>query len=158
MAKLELEINKLLIKKKKTLAVAESCTGGLLSNLITNIPGSSRYFILGVTAYSNRTKTSVLEIPKGIIAKQGAVSEKVAKLMAESIRKLADTDFGMGITGIAGPTGGSKTKPVGTVFIAIDSSSKKLSKEFYFRGNRRAIKKKAALKALKLLNQCLAKN
>lgn len=158
MAKLELEINKLFIKKKKTLAVAESCTAGLLSNLITNIPGSSKYFILGVIAYSNKSKISVLKIPKDIMVKNGAVCSQVAQLMAKSIRRLAKTDFGVGVTGIAGPAGGSANKPVGTVFIAIDSPHKKIGKRFYFKGTRLVIKKKAAHKALELLKLCLPKN
>lgn len=158
MVKLEVAIKNLLIKKKKTLAVAESCTGGFLSNLITNVPSSSKYFILGVTAYSNQAKISLLKIPPKIILKNGSVSEEVAKLMAESIRKLANADFGVSITGIAGPSGGSKAKPVGTVFIAIDGPHKKISKKFYFKGTRLTIKRKASLKALELLKICLKKN
>lgn len=157
MARLEIEINKLLIKNKMTLAVVESCTAGLLSNLITNVAGSSKYFILGVIAYSNKSKTSILKIPKDIIDKNGAVSSEIAKRMAESIKKLANTDFGLGITGIAGPQGGTLYKPVGTVFIAIDSKNRKICERFYFRGTRLMIKKKAAFKALELLKQCLKK-
>jgi nicotinamide-nucleotide amidase len=155
---LEVVINKLLIKNKKTLAVAESCSGGLLSNLITDIPGSSQYFILGVIAYSNKSKVSILKIPKDIIIKYGAVSIEVARLMAKSVRRLVHTDFGIGISGIAGPAGGSKEKPVGTVFIAIDSHHKKIGKGFYFKGTRLAIKRKAACKALELLTLCLKRN
>lgn len=158
MARLELDINRLLVKRKQTLSTAESCTGGLLSNLITNVAGSSEYFILGVTAYSNQSKTSVLKIPKNIIEKKGAVSYDVARRMAKSIRRLTNTDFGIGITGIAGPGGGSIKKPVGTVFIAIESRNKKICKRFYFRGTRLVIKRKTALKALELLKSCLAKN
>lgn len=105
--------------------MAESCTGGLLSNLLTQIPGSSKYFILGVVAYSNQAKENILKIPRDIIVKKGAVSKNVAELLAKAVRLMAKTDFGIGITGTAGPTGGSREKPVGTVFIAIDTKNKK---------------------------------
>lgn len=144
-------IHKLLIKKKKNIAIAESCTGGLLSNLLTNIPGSSQYFILGIVAYSNGAKRKILKIPTSIIAQKGAVSQDVAKLMANHARLLAKSDLGIGITGIAGPSGGSEEKPVGTVFIAIDSKTKKICERFLFKGSRLKIRKKAALKALELL-------
>lgn len=145
------QAHKLLIKKQKTIAVAESCTGGLLSNFLTQIPGSSQYFILGVVAYSNKAKEIILRVPSAFIAKHGAVSKEVASLMAGGIRKIAKTDFGIGITGIAGPSGGTPQKPVGTVFIALDSKNKNISKKFYFSGSRLTVRKKAALKALELL-------
>jgi nicotinamide-nucleotide amidase len=145
------QIHKLLIKNKKTIAVAESCTGGLLSYLLTSLSGSSEYFVLGLVVYSNKAKSSVLNIPGRIIAKKGAVSEEVAMAMSRGVRKLAKTDFGIGITGIAGPAGGSEFKPVGTVFIAIDTKNKKLCRRFFFKGARAGIRKKAALKALVLL-------
>lgn len=152
---MELDINqihKLLVKSKKSVAVAESCTGGLLSNFLTQIPGSSKYFILGVVVYSNKAKENILKIPANIIAKRGAVSKNVAELLAKSVRLIAKADFGIGITGIAGPGGGSKEKPVGTVFIAIDTKNKKICKKFNFSGSRAIIRKKASLKALELLN------
>ncbi len=145
------EIHRLLIKKQKTIAVAESCTGGLLSKLLTDISGSSQYFILGMVAYSNKAKQSILKIPYSSLAKNGAVSKIVATAMAKSVRKLANTDFGIGVTGIAGPTGGIPRKPLGTVYIAIDSQKKKVCKKFHFIGNRIAIRKKTALKALELI-------
>ena len=145
------QTHNLLIKKKKNIAVAESCTGGLLCNYLTQIPGSSKYFVLGVVLYSNEIKEDILKIPADIIAKKGAVSKDVAGLLAKSVRLIAKTDFGIGITGIAGPMGGSKEKPVGTVFIAIDAKNKKICKKFNFRGSRLAIRKRAALKALELL-------
>jgi len=147
------QIYKLLFKNQKTIAVAESCTGGLLSNLLSRLSGSSRYFILGVVVYSNKSKNTILSVPSKIIEQKGAVSRAVAKIMAESVRKLAGTDFGIGITGIAGPTGGTRQKPVGTVFIAISSKTKNLCKKFRFRGNRSAIRRKAAWKALELLKE-----
>jgi len=149
------QIHKLLIKKKITIAVAESCTGGLLSNLLTKIPGSSKYFILGVVAYSNKAKRKILKIPAKIIDKKGAVSSDTAKLLAKSVRLAAEADLGIGITGIAGPGGGSKEKPVGTVFIAVDSKNKKICKKFNFTGKRATIRKKSALKALELLRELM---
>lgn len=149
------QIHKLLIKKKKNIAIAESCTGGLACNLLTQIPGSSNYFILGIVAYSNKAKRDILKIPAGLIAKKGAVSKEVAQKLAKSIRRLAKTDFGIGITGIAGPTGGTFKKPVGTVFIAVDSKTKKICKRFIFKGNRLNIRKVAAWKALELLKRVL---
>jgi len=148
-------IHKLLIKNKKTIAVAESCTGGELSNLLTQISGSSGYFILGVVAYSNQAKATILNILTHIIAKEGAVSKDVATAMAEAVRKIAKTDLAIGITGIAGPTGATGKKPVGTVFIAISSKRKKLCKKFYFKGNRLTIRKKAALESLELLKSIM---
>ncbi len=145
------QIHKILLKNKKTISVAESSTGGLLSTLLTQISGSSRYFILGVVAYSNQTKETILKIPNFVIIKNGAVSKNVACRMARSIRKFAKTDFGIGITGIAGPTGGTLQKPVGTVFIAIDSKNKKICKKFIFEGSRITVRKKAALETLGLL-------
>ncbi len=147
------QIHKSLIKNKKTIAAAESCTGGLLSNLLTAICGSSKYFILGVVVYSNKAKENVLKIPGRAIAKKGAVSREVAKIMAQAVRRLAKTDFGIGVTGIAGPTGATADKPVGTVFIAIDSEDKKICKKFLFKGKRFSIRKKAALKSLELLRE-----
>ena len=148
-------IHKLLIKNKKTIAVAESCTGGQLSNLLTQISGSSGYFILGVVAYSNRAKTAILNIPTHIIAQEDAVSKGVATAMAEAVRKIAKANLAIGITGIAGPNGATEKKPVGTVFIAINSKLKKLCKKFHFKGNRLTIRKKAALKSLELLKSII---
>jgi len=149
------QIHKFLVKNKKTIAVAESCTGGLLSNILTSLPDSSKYFMLGVVVYSNKAKENILKISAGTIAKKGAVSKDVAKLLAKSVRSLAKTDFGIGITGIAGPGGGSKEKPVGTVFIAIDSKNKRICEKFNFTGTRSSIRKKSALKALELLKRML---
>ncbi len=147
------KVHRLLIKKKKTIAVAESCTGGGISNLLTKISGSSKYFILGIVAYSNKAKENILKISPQIISKKGGVSKEVAKNMAQSIRRLAKTDFGIGITGIAGPTGATPNKPKGEVFIAIDSKNKKICKRFHFNGSRLAVRRKTALKALELLNE-----
>jgi len=155
MQKLIRRIHRLLIKKQKSLAVAESCTGGLLSQLLTGLSGSSGYFILGVVAYHNRTKGGLLRIPASVIAQKGAVSEEVACKMAQAVRRLAGSDFAVGITGIAGPAGDSPGKPVGTVFIAVTGKNRILSKKFLFKGNRLNIRQKAALKALYLLKSFL---
>jgi PncC family amidohydrolase len=141
----------LLIKEQKTIALAESCTGGLLSKLLTDNPGSSKYLILGVTAYSNTAKNKLLKIPASLIVKYGAVSKAVADEMAKKVRKIAKADLGIGITGIAGPTGGTKYKPLGNVFISVQSKNKKTCKEFHFKGTRAEIREKSALEALRLL-------
>jgi len=140
-----------LIKKGLKLAIAESCTGGLLASMLTELSGSSKYLILGLVTYSNESKTSLLKIPAALIAKKSAVSYEVAELMARNARILAKADLGVGITGIAGPAGGVAGKPVGTVFIAVNSKSKQLYQKFLFKGNRSSIRKQSALKALELL-------
>jgi nicotinamide-nucleotide amidase len=145
------QVHKLLLKNKKTVAVAESCTAGLLSYLLTSVAGSSQYFILGVAVYSNKVKNSILGVPASLITRKGAVSKEVANRLASSVRKIAKTDFGIGITGIAGPRGAAPDKPVGTVFIAVDSKKQKKCQKFLFFGQRNSIRKAAALKALELL-------
>ena len=144
-----------LLKSGKTIATAESCTAGLLSSLLTQAPGSSKYFILGAATYSNEAKKKILGIPASIIRKNGAVSKETALLMTKNVRKLAKADFGISITGIAGPTGGSLAKPVGTAFIALSSKNKNICKKFVFKGSRNAVRKQATLKALKLLKNSL---
>jgi len=151
MAKIASQIHRILIKQDKTVSVAESCTGGLLSKLLTDLSGSSHFFILGIVAYNNKIKESILKIPKEAIRKNGAVSAEVATRMAKSIRKIAKTDFGIGVTGIAGPTGGSTVKPVGTVFIAVSNKNHVICKKFKFLGSRNSIRNKSSLNALKLL-------
>ena len=146
-----IKTHKLLIKHKNTVAVAESCTAGLLSYLLTQLPGSSRYFLLGITTYSNTSKGKLLRIPASVIASHGAVSKVVAVRMSESIKHIAHADFGIAITGIAGPTGGSPGKPVGTVYIAVASRDNTLCKRFIFNGSRFRIRNQAALKALEML-------
>jgi PncC family amidohydrolase len=149
------KIHNLLLAKRKTLATAESCTGGLLSHLITQNPGSSRYFLLGVNAYSNRAKELVLKIPHCLIAQKGAVSKEVTLEMAGNIRRIIKADFGIGITGIAGPSGATPLKPVGTVFIAVSAKKQNLCRKFILRGSRNRIKKNAALKSLELLKNLI---
>jgi nicotinamide-nucleotide amidase len=145
-------------KTRKTIAVAESCTGGLISKRLTNIRGSSRYFPLGIVAYSNQIKQSLLAIPKETLKKFGAVSKQIACLMAKNIRQLAKVDLGLGITGIAGPTGGTKEKPVGLVYICLATSTKLICKKFYFLGERQAVRRRASQAALDLARRYLLYN
>jgi nicotinamide-nucleotide amidase len=141
-------IGDMLKKSKRNIAVAESCTGGLLANRITNIAGSSKYFDRGVVSYSNKAKTDVLKVKKETIKKHGAVSEETAREMAEGIRKLSDTYYGIGITGIAGPSGGTMEKPVGLVYIAISTPEKTEVFRYRFIGGREKIKWQSSQQAL----------
>ena len=147
---LEQKVFQKFIHNRKTLAIAESCTGGLISNLLTNVAGSSEFFLLGIIAYANGAKTKILKIPPTLLKKHGAVSSNVAAAMAQGVRRILKTDYGLGVTGIAGPGGGSKSKPVGLVFIAV-SGPKTIVKKFHFKGSRLEIKKQAAQTALKML-------
>ncbi len=141
----------MLLDNAKTISVAESCTGGLLSCLLTEISGSSKYFLMGAVTYSNSSKENFLGIPAKIITKYGAVSSNVAVLMAKNIRKKTHSDFALSITGIAGPAGETINKSVGTVFICLSSRNKNICKRFSFRGKRQDIRKKSAYEALRLL-------
>ncbi len=149
------KIGRLLLKKGLTLSIAESCTGGLLSSKITDIPGSSKYFKMSVIAYSNESKIKLLDVPAEIIKRFGIVSSQVATIMSKNVRRLAKTDFGIGVTGICGPSGGTPEKPVGLVYIAASSKDKRMCKEFRFSGDRKAIKLKASFAALDMLRKIL---
>ena len=138
-----------------TLAVAESCTGGLLSQRLTNIAGSSKYFIEGVVTYANDAKVRALGVEPILLLEHGAVSAPVAEAMAEGIRRRADTDFGLSITGIAGPGGGTEDKPVGTVFIAIASEAGTEHRKLKLPGDRQLIRWRASQAALDLLRRRL---
>lgn len=116
---IEKEVGELLLRKKLTVSVVESCTGGLISSKLTDVPGSSAYITLNVVTYANEAKVKVLGVSEELLKKHGAVSEPVAKAMAEGIRRLTGSDIGLGTTGIAGPTGGTPEKPVGLVYIGI---------------------------------------
>ena len=131
---LEEIVGRLLKERQATLAVAESCTGGLLAHRMTNIPGSSEYFERGVVVYSNQAKTELLQVPGELIAELGAVSAPVAEKMAEGVRHLSRATLGLAITGIAGPGGGSADKPVGTVFIALSGPDGTASRRYQFWG------------------------
>ena len=145
----------LLIKNNKTIAIAESCTGGLLSNRLTDIPGSSNYLMYSIIAYSNKSKTQLLGVPEEIIKKYGAVSRQTAKLMAKNVKELANVDIGLSITGIAGPSGETKQKPVGLVYIAVATKNKIICKEFHFSGERKLIKFRSSQAALDMLRRYL---
>jgi nicotinamide-nucleotide amidase len=138
-----------------TLSVAESCTGGLLAQRITEVPGSSKYFIEGVVAYSNEAKTRTLGVEPMLLLEHGAVSAPVAEAMAEGIRKRAETDFGLSITGIAGPGGGTDEKPVGTVFIALANEIKTEHRKLNLPGDRQLIRWRSSQAALDLLRRRL---
>jgi len=140
-----------LAQHKKTIAVAESCTGGCLAGLLTDIPGASRYFTHGWVTYSDTAKVSELGVPADLIEKHGAVSDQVARAMAKGARKRAQTDFAIAITGIAGPNGGTEQKPVGMVYISMDSDSGCEDRHFIFSHDRACIRLRAARTALNML-------
>ena len=146
---------KLLRAKGYTVAVAESCTGGLLSARLTDIPGSSAYFMGGVVAYDNETKKRILGVREEILREKGAVSFQTAVAMAEGVRRLLSTDAGIGITGIAGPSGGTPEKPVGLVYVAVAVPGKTVVKKYLFSGGRFAVRQGAANAALKMLRDLL---
>lgn len=152
---LEYVVGSLLRQEKKTLAVAESCTGGLISHRLTNVPGSSEYFLEGAVAYSNAAKTDLLAVPHRLIKHRGAVSLPVARAMAQGIRKRARADLGLAVTGIAGPSGGSAEKPVGLVFTALAWSGGSEVRENLFLGMREQIKFQSAQKALDMARRHL---
>jgi nicotinamide-nucleotide amidase len=154
---LEQVVGDILKRKKLTLAIAESCTGGLLAHRITNVPGSSEYFERGVVSYSNESKVDVLGVDNILIESKGAVSAEVVQSMAEGVRILANTDLGVGVSGIAGPTGGSSEKPVGTVFIGISCKNKEtFSRRYQFRGTREEIKIITSEAALDLIRKFIS--
>jgi nicotinamide-nucleotide amidase len=138
-----------------TLAVAESCTGGLIAERLTEVPGSSKYFMEGVVTYSNEAKIRLLGIPPMIIDGYGAVSSQVAEAMAEGVRQTAGTDFGLAVTGIAGPDGGTLEKPVGLVFIALSDDVHTEHRKLMFPGDRHLIRWRSSQAALDLLRRRL---
>ena len=157
MKKLSQRIVKLLKKKKLKISFAESCTGGLLSSAITSISGSSKVFTLGLVAYSNQEKINILKIPKRIIIKHGAVSYETCLSMVNNLNKISKTNISVSITGVAGPQGGTKQKPVGLVYIGIKKGNKTLVKKYLLKNKKRnSIQKTTVNKALNLI-LCLAK-
>jgi len=138
-----------------TLSVAESCTGGLIAERLTNVPGSSRYFVEGVVTYSNESKTRLLGVDKKLIREHGAVSSQVARDMARGVRHRAKTDFGLAVTGIAGPDGGTAEKPVGLVYIALADDAHTEHKRFTLPGDRELIRWRASQAALDMLRRRL---
>jgi nicotinamide-nucleotide amidase len=148
---LETKVAQRLIKSHKTLSIAESCSGGLLAHRLTNIPGSSKFFKLGVIAYSYESKKQLLKIPAVIIKRYGAVSSHVVEMMAQNVQDLTKTDFGIGITGIAGPTGATRKKPIGLVYIALSTKNEVIVKRCVFKGRRTEVKKQTADQAMRML-------
>jgi len=147
----EERLGELLREKRVRLAVAESCTGGLIASRITDIAGSSDYFEAGTVVYSNRAKQTFLSVPLEILEKHGAVSRETAETMAEGVRAKSGADIGLSVTGIAGPTGGSAEKPVGTVYIGLATGERLLFKKFQFEGGRLAIKEETTNEALQFV-------
>ncbi|MGB3340672.1 MAG: nicotinamide-nucleotide amidohydrolase family protein [bacterium] len=148
----------LLLEKKLTLSVCESCTGGMFGSMLTCIPGSSRYFSGGIIAYSNQVKQKIVGIHYRTLKRYGAVSAEVAKEMAQGVRRKFKTDLGLAITGIAGPTGGTSKKPVGTVYICITAGQYVYIEHHKFTGQRSQIRKAACTRALRFLRLSLIKN
>ena len=149
------EIINFLIKKKISVSVAESCTGGMLSGIITSVTGASKIFNMGLITYSNEAKYKILKISKKIISKFGAVSEQCCVEMTKNLKKLSKSDICISTTGIAGPNGGSFTKPVGTVFIGLYVKKKIIIKKYNFNSKllRKSIQKKTCMEALKLMKK-----
>jgi nicotinamide-nucleotide amidase len=153
---LEEVVVKLLTTRKETLATAESCTGGLIANRITNVPGASKVFVAGYVCYANQAKTGMLNIDPKLIEEHGAVSEPVAHVLAEHARACAGSDYALATTGVAGPTGGSPEKPVGTVYVALCSAeSETVAKKFFFPTDRETFKELTAQAGLEMLRRLL---
>ncbi len=151
-------VGRLLTKQGLTVAVAESCTGGLIGHRLTQVPGSSAYVDRGAICYSNRAKTDMLGVPIELIATHGAVSEEVAAAMARGIRERAGVSLGLSVTGVAGPGGATKTKPVGLVYVGLDGRrGEAITKEFRFHGDRSVIKQRSSQAALDLLRRWLTR-
>tara|TARA_B110000196_G_C20688276_1_gene449596 strand:- start:92 stop:565 length:474 start_codon:yes stop_codon:yes gene_type:complete len=152
MKKLSQKIIRLLRKKRLKISFAESCTGGLLSSTITSVSGSSKVFTLGLVTYSNQSKITILKVPKNIIKKHGAASYEACLTMVKNLNKISKTNISVSITGIAGPKGGTKKKPVGLVFIGIKKSNKILVRKYLFKNKKRtSIQIAAVNKALNLI-------
>jgi len=152
MKKLSQKVVKILKKKRLKVSFAESCTGGLLSSTITSISGSSKVFTIGLVTYSNQSKINLLKVPKNIIRKHGAVSYETCLTMVKNLSKISKTNISVSITGIAGPKGGTKKKPVGVVFIGIKKGNKTLVKKHLFKNKKRtSFQRAAVIKALNLI-------
>jgi nicotinamide-nucleotide amidase len=152
---LEAVVGESLVQKQATIAVAESCTGGMLAERLTSVDGSSRYFQCGIVTYSNESKISLAEIPPLLLEMQGAVSEEVARGLAEGVREKTGTTIGVGVTGIAGPQGGSAEKPVGTVHIAVAGPTGTRHQVFLFPGSRDRVRWQASQAALNMTRRVL---
>lgn len=152
---LEKEIGSLLAAAGRTVSTAESCTGGLLAARISSVPGSSRYFEGGVVAYANRVKERLLGVPAATLRRHGAVSAPVARAMARGVCRLLRTDFGMAVTGVAGPGGGTATKPVGLVYLAVAGPAACRVRKCRFNGGRAGVRKASVETALNMLKYAL---
>jgi nicotinamide-nucleotide amidase len=151
---LEEIVVRLLTKRNQTLATAESCTGGLIANRITNVPGASSAFIAGYVCYANQAKSDMLNVDPKLVERHGAVSESVARALAEHARACAESDYALATTGVAGPTGGSPEKPVGTVYVALALAElETIVKKFFFPTDRETFKELVAQSALDLLRR-----
>ena len=150
-------VGAMLSAARKTLAVAESCTGGLIGMRLTEVPGSSKYFLEGAITYSNEAKTRALGVSTEIIETHGAVSAETAEAMAAGIRARANADYGIAVTGVAGPDGGSEEKPVGTVFIGYSDAEQTRSVRFVFPGDRYLIRWRSSQAALDYLRRRMLK-
>jgi PncC family amidohydrolase len=155
-SELAVELGAQLLRRGLTLSVAESCTAGGLAHEITRVPGASAYFIGGVIAYDNRIKTGLLGVPSGTVEQFGAVSAETASAMASACRRLLETDLAIGITGIAGPGGGTPEKPVGRVFVAVASEDAVRGIRLDLDGDRDAVRRQAVDAALELARSFLA--
>jgi nicotinamide-nucleotide amidase len=148
-------VGRLLVARGATVATAESCTAGLLGAALTEVPGSSTWFRGGVVCYADDLKTSLAGVPPALLRAHGAVSEEVAKALAEGARSACSADFGLGITGVAGPRGGTSAKPVGTVHVALADADAGRSLTLDWPGDRELIRKRAVMVALDLLRRRL---
>ena len=152
MKKLSLKVVKLLSKKRLKISFAESCTGGLLASSITSISGSSKIFTLGLITYSNQAKINILKVPKKTIRKYGAVSYETCLSMVKNLNKISKTNISVSITGVAGPSGGTKQKPVGLVYVGIKKGNKTLVNKYLFKIKKRSlIQNESVKKALSLI-------
>ena len=152
MKKLAQKVVKILKKKKIKISFAESCTGGMLSSLITSISGSSKVFTLGLVTYSNESKIKILKVSKRIIIKHGAVSYETCLAMVKNLNKISKTNISVSITGVAGPSGGTKQKPVGLVYVGIKKGNKTLVNKYLFKIKKRSlIQNESVKKALSLI-------
>jgi PncC family amidohydrolase len=149
------KLQKILLDKKKKIAFAESCTGGLLQEIVTFHPGASAYYIGGIVCYSNEVKTNLLQVPKTTLQNHGAVSKETASAMMQNVQKIFQADIGISITGIAGPSGGTRENPVGTVYFAIGNDKYEENYHFQFNGNRESIRLQVAIQVLNKLNSFL---
>jgi PncC family amidohydrolase len=148
-------LGQLLLSKCLTLAVAESCTGGLIGDRLTDVPGSSRYFAGGVIAYSNAAKIRLLGVRRQTLNRWGAVSEQTVREMATGVCRRFKAQVGVAVSGIAGPGGGTEAKPVGLVHICVRAGKRVVAEHRRFRGSRRAVKERSAAAALQLCHQLL---